>query len=400
MELNNKSIRNILTVRYDPLEKPLFPPLTWKDLDYNLNDKDGIKTEKLLTGSIIKNLSKEKSISISLSSGIDSSLCLGLIRKIFPEKKITGICGVFGKSFDESIVAEKIARKFNADFLTVNMESIFHQLPEIISITKKPKWNTYIHLIAKKAKKISNNIVTGDGADELFGGYTFRYEKFQNSFNQNGTWKDKVKNYLECHNRDWVNDQEQMFGKKIKFDWNEIYEYFRPFFQNKLDPLKQVMLADYNGKLLRDFIPLGKSICSYYKIKGFPIFLESDIISFSQKISLDQKFDKNTLKGKLLLRTICKRLGIKHIDEKKGFSPALLLDWESNGKEIFKKFLLDKNAYVYKKNLINYNWLKNALHIVNDDGDIRYLNRLISILALEIWYRVEITREMKSSEKL
>ncbi len=113
MELNNKSIRNILTVRYDPLEKPLFPPLTWKDLDYNLNDKDGIKTEKLLTGSIIKNLSKEKSISISLSSGIDSSLCLGLIRKIFPEKKITGICGVFGKSFDESIVAEKIARKFN-----------------------------------------------------------------------------------------------------------------------------------------------------------------------------------------------------------------------------------------------------------------------------------------------
>ena len=400
MVLNKKNIRNILTVRYNPLDKSSIPLSTWKNFNYDLKDNDGIQTEKLLTDSIRRNLSKEKSISISLSSGIDSSLCLGLIRKVFPEKKITGICGVFGESFDESIVAEKIAHKFNADFLTVNMDSIFHQLPEIISITKKPKWNTYIHLIAKKAKTISNNIVTGDGADELFGGYTFRYEKFQNLLNYKGTWKDKVKNYLECHNRDWVSDQDQMFGKKIKFDWNEIYEYFRPYFQNKLDPLKQVMLADYNGKLLRDFIPLGKSICSYYKIKGFPIFLESDMISFAQKISLEEKFDKNSHRGKLLLRIICKRLGIKHIDEKKGFSPALLLDWESNGKEIFKKFLSDKNAYVYKKDFINYNWIKKTLQIVNDDGDIRYLNRLISILALEIWYRVEITKEIKSSEKL
>ena len=137
MTLNNNSIKNILTVRYNPLEKPLYPLLTWKDFDYDLTDKDGIKTEKLLTDSILKNLTKEKSISISLSSGIDSSLCLGLIRKVFPEKKITGICGVFGESFDESIVAKKIAQKFNADFQIVNMDSIFTQLPEIISITKK-----------------------------------------------------------------------------------------------------------------------------------------------------------------------------------------------------------------------------------------------------------------------
>ena len=400
MTLNKKNIRNILSIRHDPLEKPLFPPLTWKDFNYNLKDDNGIQTEKLLTNSIIKNLSKEKSLSISLSSGIDSSLCLGLTRKVFPEKKITGICGVFGEGYDESSIAEKIAQKFNADFLIVNMDSIFTKMPEIISITKKPKWNTYIHLISKKAKTISNNVVTGDGADELFGGYAFRYEKFMNLFMPKGTWKDRVKNYLECHNRDWVPDQEQLFGKKIKFDWNEIYEYFRPYFQNKLDPLKQVMLADYNGKLLYDFIPLGRSIYSYYKIKGFPIFLESDIISFAQKISLEQKFDKKTQKGKLLLRMICKRLGIKHIDDKKGFSPSLFFDWKSNGKEIFKKFLFEQNAHVYKKGLINFHWVRKAFQIVNDDGDVRYLNRLISILSLEIWYRVEITKEIKPHEKL
>ena len=191
-----------------------------------------------------------------------------------------------------------------------------------------------------------------------------------------------------------------MFDPKVNFDWDEIYSYFRPFFQNKLHPLKQVMLADFNGKLLKDFVPLGKSIYSYYQISGFPIFLQPEIISFAQKISLNQKFNQKSHLGKIILRIICKRMGIQHINQKQGFSPSLLVDWNNNGREIFEKFLLTKNAYVYKNKIINYNWVTKALQTVNDDGDIRYLNRLISILALEIWYRVIVTKEIKSSEKL
>ncbi len=79
-------------------------------------------------------------------------------------------------------------------------------------------------------------------------------------------WKIKVINYLECHNRDWVSDQESLFGNAIKFDWNEIYDYFRPFFANTLEPIKQVMLADFNGKLLFDFIPTSNAIFNHYDI--------------------------------------------------------------------------------------------------------------------------------------
>ena len=194
-----------------------------------------INDEKLLENSIIKNLSNKKTIAISLSGGIDSTLCLGLIRKIFPDKKIYGICGVFGEGFDESEIAGQVANQFNANFSVVKMDSIFTHMPEIISITKKPKWNTYIHLIAKKSRKFSKTFVTGDGADELFGGYNFRYNKFLNLNKKTDNWKIKTMNYLECHNRDWVPDQNKMFGDKIKFNWDEIYEYFRPYFQNKLE---------------------------------------------------------------------------------------------------------------------------------------------------------------------
>ena len=400
MKINTKSLTNILTLRYDLLEKPITPLATWNNFDDNLLDGDGKKTEELLSNSIFQNISNEKSISISLSSGIDSTICLGLIRKIFPEKKITGICGVFGEGFDESVIASEIANQFDADFFTVNMDSIFTKLPELISITKKPKWNTYIHLISKRAKHFSNNLVTGDGADELFGGYTFRYNKFLSMTKNDDDWITKTKNYLSCHDRDWVPDQNDMFGSNISFNWNNIYEYFKPYFQNKLEPLKQVMLADFNGKLLFDFIPMGKAISSYYQIKNIPIFLDPQVISFAQKISTDQKYDKSTRKGKLPLRKISKKLGINHIEEKKGFSPSLLTDWQNHGRDISKQFLESPNAYIYKNNFIDIDWVKKAFKIVDDTSDLRYLNRLISVLALEIWYMVEITKEIKPDTKL
>ena len=150
MKFSNKGIANLITVSYDFSESPVIPPARWTDFLEKEDDMLGHTTEKLLSNSIMNLLSNEKRISISLSSGIDSSLCFGMIRKVFPEKKITSICGVFDEDSDESFIAKKLADKFNSDFVTAKMQSIFTNMPEIISITKKPKWNTYIHLIVKK----------------------------------------------------------------------------------------------------------------------------------------------------------------------------------------------------------------------------------------------------------
>ena len=191
-----------------------------------------------------------------------------------------------------------------------------------------------------------------------------------------------------------------MFDKKIKFDWNEIYNYFKPYFQNNLDPISQVMLADFNGKLIFDFIPTGKAISDYYKIKGIPIFLDKSVINFSRNLPLHQKYNQKNNKGKLVLRKISKRLGIDHIEEKKGFSPSLLFDWQKTGKEICHSFLLNKNSQIYEKRFINYDWILKAFVKVEFDGDIRYLNRLISILALEIWIKIFINHDLNPKTKL
>lgn len=400
LNINKKLIRNYLTIRYNPTTNTS-NLATSKNFRSSNSDPDGKISEDLLMKSVEKSIpNEEKPIAISLSSGIDSSLCLAILRKNFPKRKIFAICGVFDSGFDESKEAKKIAEKFSADFKILHMGSMFTNMPEIISITQRPRWNTYTHMIAKEAKKKTNLLVTGDGADELFGGYVFRYQKFNQLLLKKDNWLEKTKKYLDCHNRDWVPDQNSVFGKQTKFDWNEIYSYFAPYFKNSLDPISQVMLADFNGKLTFDFIPTGKSISKYYNMKSTSIFLDKPLTNFALNLPLSQKYNPKSFQGKLILRKITKRLGVNHIEEKKGFSPSLLFDWEQSGKDITKSFLLNKKSNVYKKNLINYDWILKAFEKIEADGDIRYLNRLISILALEIWIQIFITHQLKGTTKL
>jgi len=401
LKTSNSSIKNILTIRYDPLEKPEFVPITEKNFSPTINDANGIMIEQLLQNSLKKIVNeKTKVISVSLSGGIDSTLTLALLRKTFPSHKIKSICGVFEDGFNESKLAENIASQFDSDFKTVSIGSLFTNMPEIVSITSKPKWNTYTHLIAKSAKKYGNLLLTGDGSDEIFAGYTFRYTKFLNLLKSKDTWKTKVKNYLECHNRDWVPDQSCLFNPSIRFDWNTILNYFKPYFQNRLEPIQQVLLADFNGKLLYDFIPLTNRISEKYSLKIKSPFLDPQIIQNGLLIPINQKFNKKTQKGKLILRKIADRHKIPYLDEKHGFSPGLIDDWFKNGRDICQNFLEDKNSYIYSKKIINYDWVITAMEKIDNDGDIRYLHRITSILALEVWFRVFIFNDLKNFQKL
>ena len=398
-KVNPVSIRNTLTIRYDITEKPVKHHATIDDFKKSFNDQNGCITEKLLSNSFRK-IGKFTKFSISLSGGIDSSLCLALLRNNFPKAKITAISGIFENAYDESTHAKKLAEKFDADFYPIDMESIYTKMPEIVYIAREPRWNTYNHLITKRAKKFSKILVTGDGGDELFGGYTFRYKKFLDLIKPNDNWKTKTIKYLECHNRDWVPDQKFLFDKGIKFDWDEIYNYFKPYFKNHLEPLKQVMLADFNGKLLHDFIPTGNSIASYYNVERFSPFLDNEVRSFGLGLPTRAKYNHVTNQGKIVLRQINKRLKVKFMRSKHGFSPSLIFDWQKFGKEIFMKYAFEKKSNIYTKKIISRDWVIHALEHIENDGNIRYLNRITSILALEIWYRIFIKKDLSHKKSL
>src|SRR5712691_4664241 len=282
------NIGNLLTLRYDPSSDSVAEDdnssirhITSKEIlesrqistDYRNNIPSSQDLENEI-GQLIRikvEESNARRIAVALSSGVDSSVIFSLIRKEFPSINIECINITFDEDSSEARDAEEIAKSKDAGFHEIHIENPLKDLPKLLSIIQEPRWNVYQYYFIESAKSYSNVLFTGDGGDELFAGYTFRYKKFLQkikSLNQS-SWEDRVITYLSCHERDWVPDQEDMFaGTKVKFSWAPIYEIMKKYFDNDLDPIEQVLLADYHGKLMYDFVPTNEKFFKHFDIVG------------------------------------------------------------------------------------------------------------------------------------
>ena len=390
-------IRNMLTLRYDPTVEVTssVPKLASRQIKIKRNGTypSSKHIEKELRNIINSTISRHspKTVCLALSTGVDSNLMLSLLRDEYPDLDIKCISVGFDKT-DEAVYAKKIAEGKDTDFYNVTVDNPLKDLPFLISIAKEPRWNLYQYYFIEKSKKFSNILFTGDGGDELFGGYTFRYAKFLRLFKWSDDWKQRVSHYLECHERDWVPDQEKIFGENIKFDWSSIYSVLRAYFDNDLDPLDQVFLADYNGKLIYDFVPTNDKFFNYFGITGISPILDNKIIEMSVRLPPSVKFNKESNMGKIPLREILARLDSKNIsDTKIGFGMDLKKLWVSSAKEIVISNL--SNASIFRDKIISSDFYDRSIKRIEETGDLRYISKMLQLLSLEIWYKMFITFE-------
>ena len=405
MEISNSSINpssivNILTLRYDPSINPNLPKKTWKDFEPIDEPVNPTSIESSICDEIEKklNYTNEQEISIALSGGVDSALMLSLLRKTKPDVKINAVSIKFANSIDETPAASRIAEKYNADHHIIDLENYLSELPKAISIIKLPFWDLHWYYVVKKSQTLSKTLISGDGGDELFAGYTFRYKKFLSLTSENSNTNEKVKAYLECHERDRVPDQENIFNQKSQFSWDSIYSVLSPFFDNNLSRLDQVYLADYNGKLLYNFNPINSRITDHFKINQLAPLLNNELLATAPHMPTKYKYDVDNEIGKLPLRAILEKNNIASLvtKEKLGFNVNTINLWKLHGHDLCKEFLGDSR--VVKDGWINNDWIQK--HIDNPDLGVKYVNKFLGILAFEIWYRLFITKEMSSNTTL
>ena len=82
--------------------------------------------------------------------------------------------------------------------------------------------------------------------------------------------------------------------------------------------------------------------------------------------------------------------------KKQGFSVDTVNLWHSLGYDLCDHYL-DQSRSV-SDGLVNPEWIRK--HLRKDGMDVRYVNKFLGILALEVWYRLFVTKEMKPGEKL
>ena len=372
--------------------------MNWKDfVEKNPPENLLLKIEKIISNALKDNIS-QPTVVLSLSSGVDSTLITAILRKEFPHLNIESISITFADSIDESPTAKKISEKFETNHHVLFIENFLRELPKAISIVKQPFWDLHWYYVVKKTKSLSNLLLSGDGGDELFGGYTFRYQKFLSLINSNSSTTNRVLAYLECHERDWVQDQEKLFGGKLNFSWGEIHSSVKQYFINNLHPINQVFLADYNGKLLYNMLPLYNRIHTHFKIKNIAPLLSSELIQIASHLPKELKYDPQTNLGKLVLRKILQQYDADKLvtQKKQGFSIDTINLWKKYGQKLCKYYLTDSR--IVKVGWINHEWI--TKHLDKHELDVRIVNKFLGLLALEIWYRLFVSNEMKSDELL
>ena len=138
------------------------------------------RTRALLQEAVRIRLMSEVPLGAFLSGGIDSSTVVGLMSQMMSQPVKTFSIGFEEDDFSELTPARQIARHFGAD------HHEFVVRPDLISVLPQLAWSydepfadasmlpTYY--VSKLAREHVTVVLTGDGGDEIFGGYT-RYER-------------------------------------------------------------------------------------------------------------------------------------------------------------------------------------------------------------------------------
>lgn len=137
----------------------------------------------LFERSVQKQLVADVPVGAFLSGGIDSSLVVAIAAKY--KKHIKTISFGFGNEINELPYAKLIADKFNTEHVEIqqhlpDLAELLFTMQDIYDEPFADSSNIPTYLICKAAAQHLKVVLTGDGGDELMGGYSFWYRHLFN----------------------------------------------------------------------------------------------------------------------------------------------------------------------------------------------------------------------------
>ena len=169
-------------------------PVCWWDIPFATGAQMRQTHESVLREELVEllrsatqlRLRADVPVATYLSGGLDSSLITALVQHVSDTPQCTFGIGFADPLFDESVYQQQLARQLDIELCSIEVESreIAERFPEVIWLAEKPLLRTApvpLLLLSQQVKRRGLKVVlTGEGADEIFGGYNiFREMKIR-----------------------------------------------------------------------------------------------------------------------------------------------------------------------------------------------------------------------------
>ncbi len=161
--------------RYRRYFHPDFTPRGTRDPERLYRD-----IAEALEDSVAKHLRADVTVGAFLSGGIDSTAIAALAKRHNPDL-LTFTTGFEREGYSEIDVAAESAAAIGVEHITkvVSAEEMMQILPLVVWYLDEPVADPALvplYFIAREARKHVKVVLSGEGADELFGGYTIYHE--------------------------------------------------------------------------------------------------------------------------------------------------------------------------------------------------------------------------------
>lgn len=280
----------------------------------------------LIEDSVESRLIADVPVGIFLSGGLDSSVIAAIAARTHPEIS-TFSMGFESEKHDESAAAELVAKAIGSTHhnFRFSEDSFIHLLPRVAAALDEPVGDQAmlpLYWLCQEARKHVKVVLAGEGADEVFAGYSY-YDRFL----QNTTWQERIAGWMRwkkrrkegldhlIHNDDLITPsgfplltdaatRKRLTGQDHHLETPWEAELLR-WLDQANDPLQRATAAELTTWLPDDLLVKFDRMAMAHSLEGRAPYLQPDIVRTGLFLPRPQRMNPSV--SKVALRRIAAR---------------------------------------------------------------------------------------------
>ncbi len=330
-------------------------PQSYRYYQISIDRQNRISDDELaqnLEEAVTSRLIADVPVGVFLSGGLDSSTVAAIAAKHSPQID-TFSMGFHSAQHDESIYAKQVSQIIGSKHhhFTFDENSFAQLLPQVAAVLDEPIGDQAmlpLYWLCKEARQHVKVVLSGEGADEVFAGYSY-YSIFssQKSWDQKNrksnfkNWKNNLKELIRpkhsipdsyqrlAHNPLPVTpsgfpllsdaaEREKLLGRSY-FDLDPWEEELIAWLNSSKNPLQRATSADMLTWLPDDLLVKYDRMAMAHSLEGRAPFLQPQLVEIGLQLPERERMSKGT--SKIALRRVAKRWLPKEIMQrrKQGF---------------------------------------------------------------------------------